>query len=68
MLNQCRDRPLPKCVLGLKATEISHVERGAHAALQHGNPLQCSCLENPRDRGAWRATQDHKELDRTEVT
>ena len=22
----------------------------------HGNPLQCSCLGNPRDRGAWRAT------------
>ena len=22
----------------------------------HGNPLQCSCLENPVDRGAWRAT------------
>ena len=21
----------------------------------NGNPLQCSCLENPRDRGAWRA-------------
>ena len=21
-----------------------------------GNPLQCSCLENPSDRGAWRAT------------
>ena len=21
----------------------------------HGNPLQCSCLENPTDRGAWRA-------------
>ena len=19
----------------------------------HGNPLQCSCMENPRDRGAW---------------
>ena len=19
----------------------------------NGNPLQCSCLENPRDRGAW---------------
>ena len=19
----------------------------------HGNPLQCSCLENPRDRGGW---------------
>ena len=22
----------------------------------HGNPLQHSCLENPMDRGAWRAT------------
>ena len=22
----------------------------------HGNPLQCSCLENPMDRRAWRAT------------
>ena len=21
-----------------------------------GNPLQCSCLENPMDKGAWRAT------------
>ena len=23
---------------------------------RHGNPLQCYCLENPTDRGAWRAT------------
>ena len=22
----------------------------------HGNPLQCSCLENPMDKGAWQAT------------
>ena len=22
----------------------------------HGNTLQCSCLENPMDRGAWQAT------------
>ena len=22
----------------------------------HGNPLQCSCLENPMDRGAWWAS------------
>ena len=21
----------------------------------HGSPLQCSCLENPMDRGAWGA-------------
>ena len=22
----------------------------------YGNPLQCSCLEDPTDRGAWQAT------------
>ena len=22
----------------------------------HGNPLQCSCLQNPMDKGAWQAT------------
>ena len=37
---------------------------------RHGNPLQYPCLENPMDRGAWRAMgpQGHKELDMTEVT
>ena len=24
---------------------------------RNGNPLHCSCLENPMDRGAWRATE-----------
>ena len=23
---------------------------------RHGNPLQCSCLENPMDRGAWQGS------------
>ena len=39
----------------------------------NGNPLQYSCLENPMDRGAWRATvhgsdttKESKELDSTE--
>ena len=33
----------------------------------NGNPLQCSCLENPMDRGAWGATAHGvaKELDTT---
>ena len=26
---------------------------GRSSAGGHGNPLQCSCLENPVDRGAW---------------
>ena len=33
----------------------------------NGNPLQCSCLGNPTDRGAWQATVHgvSKELDMT---
>ena len=35
----------------------------------NGNPFQCFCLENPMDRGAWRATVHREtELDMTEVT
>ena len=29
---------------------------GRSAGEGHGNPLQCSCLENPTNRGAWQAT------------
>ena len=29
---------------------------GRYTGGGHGNPLQFSCLENPMDRGAWRAT------------
>ena len=32
------------------ATSLSRIGEG------NGNPLQCPCLENPMDRGAWRAT------------
>ena len=35
----------------------------------HGNPLQYSFLENPMDRGTWRASrQGHKKSDMTETT
>ena len=39
----------------------------------NGNPLQCSCLEKPRDRGAWWAAvsgvaQGRPESYMTEVT
>ena len=36
----------------------------------NGNPLQYSCLENPMDRGAWRATvhRGRKKSDTTQVT
>jgi len=29
---------------------------GRSPAEKNGNPFQYSCLENPRDRGAWQAT------------
>ena len=35
----------------------------------NGNPLQCSCLENPRDGGAWwAAVYGVAESDATEAT
>ena len=40
----------------------------------HGNPLQCSCLENPTDRGAWWAMvhgvteSDMSETEHAQVT
>ena len=35
----------------------------------NGNPLQCSCLENPRDGGAWlAAVYGVAQSDMTEVT
>ena len=33
----------------------------------NGNPLQCSCLENPRDRGAWWAAVYGVEQSRTRL-
>ena len=33
----------------------------------HGNPLQYSCLENPTDRGAWRATVHRVEKNQTRL-
>ena len=36
------------------ARDVSSIlELGGSPGEGHGNPLQYSCLENPRDRGAW---------------
>ena len=34
-------------------TQLSDFTFTFHFGGGHGNPLQCSCLENPRDGGAW---------------
>ena len=43
-------------------------ESGRSPGEGNGNPLQCSCLENPMDKGAWWATVHGvaKESDETE--
>ena len=59
---------LPLALPGKLKLGFDHrVERSAGGG--HGNPLQYSCLENPMDREAWRAT-DHEvtESDTTEAT
>ena len=42
--------------------ELGRSPRGGH-----GNPLQYSCLENPMDRGAWRATAHRVTESRTRL-
>ena len=34
----------------------SNPESGRSPGEGNGYPLECSCLENPMDRGAWQAT------------
>ena len=41
---------------------------GRSPGVGNGNPLQCSCLENPMDRGAWRTiVHRNAESDMTKV-
>ena len=57
------------CNAGNKGDLSSIPEQGRSPGRGHGNPLQYSCLENPIDRGAWRATvHGVAELDATEAT
>ena len=46
----------PPTIAGDIRDSGSILESGRSPGGGHGNPLQYSCLENPMDRGAWRAT------------
>ena len=58
------------CSAGAAGEEGSLPGLGRSPGRGNGNPLQCSCLENPTDRGALWATVHgvSKELDTTEAT
>ena len=53
-------RGASQVVLGVNAGDIRDVgsvpRLGRSPGEGNGKPFQCSCLENPMDRGAWRAT------------
>ena len=44
------------CNAGVSGDAGSIPVLGRSPEAGHGNPLQCSCLENAMDTGAWRAT------------
>ena len=45
----------PGRLQSMGSLESDTTERLSCIGEGNGNPLQCSCLENPRDGGAWRA-------------
>ena len=50
-------------------TRLKQLSMHACIGEGNGNPLQYSCLENPRDRGAWwAAVYGVAESDKTEAT
>ena len=57
---ECYGR-LPKCSVSKESTcdagDVGLIPKlGRSPEGGHGNPLQCSCLGNPINRGAWQAT------------
>ena len=42
-----------KCLPTMRETWVQFPGSGRSSGEGNGNPLQCSCLENPRDGGAW---------------
>ena len=45
-----------KCLPAMRETRVRSLGWEDPPGEGNGNPLQYSCLENPMDRGAWRAT------------
>ena len=46
----------------LNVLQAPQTQQVQNAAAANGNPLRCSCLENPRDEGAWWAAAKSLQL------
>ena len=60
-LIECKGRGLPRWLSGKESTcqsgDTSSIPGSRRSpGEENGNPVQYSCLENPMDRGTWRAT------------
>ena len=55
------------CNAGAPGDTVSIPRLGRSPGGGHGDPLQCSCLENLMDRGAWRATVHEVEKNQTQL-
>ena len=47
---------LVKNLPAMQETQVRSLGGERYSGEGNGNPLQYSCLENPMDRGGWRAT------------
>ena len=55
------------CNAGAPGDTVSTPGLGRSPGGGHGDPLQCSCLENLMDRGAWQATVHEVEKNQTQL-
>ena len=65
----CGQKSLVGCCPWCRQSQTRLKRLSMHACIREGNgsPLQCSCLENPRDRGPWWAAVCGVEQSRTRL-
>ena len=71
MLSECSGVSLVaqmvKNLPAMQETQVKSLGQEDSPREGNGNPLQCSCLDNYMDRGAWRATVHGDAKSRTQL-